>query len=384
MVTDEQRDTVVTRQGLSVGELKVHADRLFDLVPSAISIQDRNYRVRRVNAAFRRTFGDRVGDHCFAVYKGRSMVCLDCPMARTFSDGGIHSTEEVVQTASGEVLHVTVQTSPVLGSDGTVAGGMEVLTDLSPSSSARQELILLGQAMAGMAHYIKNLLTGLEGGVFVVEEALREGDQNLLDEGWEMVRRNVKRVMRLSRDQLYCSRDRLPKMQLADINTVVCEAAELYRARAERDGIELFVELDGRIGEGWIDPEGFNNLLTNLLSNALDACRFDTGKSHHWVGVKTFLESGGQLHLEVSDNGQGIPEKLCGAVFSEMFTTKGGGGTGLGLLVVYRVVCAHNGRITVLSGDGVGAVFTVILPLASPEDADRKYASVGQVTKNPA
>ena len=370
MGTNEVGGTVVSWEGANGGELRVQTDSLFDLVPSAISIQDRSYRIRRVNAAFRRSFGDRVGEHCYQVYKGRSMVCLDCPMARTFADGDIHSTEEVVQTASGEVLHVTVQTSPILGTDGAVTGGMEMLTDVSQSNSSRQELILLGQAMAGMAHYIKNLLTGLEGGVFVVEEALREGDETLLEEGWEMVRRNVERVMRLSRDQLYCSRDRLPEMQISDINALVCEAVELYRARAEKEDIELLVELDDRLGAGWIDPEGFNNLLTNLLSNALDACRFDTSKSHHWVGVKTFMESGGQLHLEVTDNGQGIPEKLCGAVFSEMFTTKGGGGTGLGLLVVYRVVCAHNGRISVLSEVGVGAVFTVILPLAAPGDIE--------------
>jgi Signal transduction histidine kinase len=104
-------------------------------------------------------------------------------------------------------------------------------------------------------------------------------------------------------------------------------------------------------------------MVTNLLSNALDACRFDTTKERHWVSVKTFLEAGGQLHLEVADNGPGIPRRLCGAVFQEMFTTKGAGGTGLGLLVVYRVVCAHEGQVTVLSEEGVGTIFTVILPL---------------------
>ncbi len=363
------------QHGPGADELRVQADRLFDLVPSAISIQDRNYRIRRVNAAFRRTFGERVGEYCYRVYKGRSMVCLDCPMARTFADGGVHSSEEVVQAASGDLLHVTVQTSPILGPDGTVVGGMEVLTDISPSSAARRELILLGQAMAGMAHSIKNLLTGLEGGVYVVEEALRDGDDELLAEGWEMVRRNVERVARLSRDQLYCCRDRRPEVRLVEINPLVCEAAELYRARAARDGIRLEVELDGRLGAGWLDPEGFHNLLTNLLSNALDACRFDTGKRDHWISVKTFLESGGQLHLEVADNGQGIPEKLCGSVFSEMFTTKGGGGTGLGLLVVYRVVCAHDGRITVLSEEGVGTVFTVILPLKPPGEGEAAVTS---------
>jgi len=351
--------------------VQVEVDGLFDLVPSAISIQDRDYRIVRVNETFRRLFGNRVGDHCYAAYKGRAEVCLDCPMARTFADGAVHQSEEVVRTRSEELLQVAVQTAPVRGGAGEVIGGMEVMTDISRTVAEQQELVLLGQAMAGMAHYIKNLLTGLDGGVFVVEEAMETGDDKLLQEGWEMVRRNVERVSKLSRDQLFCSRERAPEVGSVDPNPLVCEAVELYRVRAQRDGTNLLVALDPRIGPGWLEAEGVHRLVTNLLSNALDACRFDTGKEHHWVSVKTFLEAGGQLHLEVADNGPGIPRRLCGAVFEEMFTTKGSGGTGLGLLVVYRVVCAHGGRITVLSDEGVGTVFTVILPLT------REGASVG-------
>lgn len=346
------------------GAIQVEVDGLFDLVPSAISIQDRDYRIVRVNETFRELFGDRVGDYCYQAYKGRTEVCLDCPMARTFADGSVHQSEEVVHTRADELLQVAVQTAPVLGRNGEVVGGMEVMTDISRTVAEQQELVLLGQAMAGMAHYIKNLLTGLDGGVFVVEEAMETGDDGLLQEGWEMVRRNVDRVAKLSRDQLFCSRERAPEVGSVDPNPLICEAVELYRMRAKQAGIDLSVELDPRIGPGWLDAEGIHRLVTNLLSNALDACRFDTDKERHWVNVKTFLEAGGQLHLEVADNGPGIPRRLCGAVFEEMFTTKGSGGTGLGLLVVYRVVCAHGGQITVLSEEGVGTVFTVILPLA--------------------
>jgi len=345
------------------GRIRVEVDRLFDLVPSAISIQDRDYRIVRVNESFRRLFGDRVGEYCFAAYKGRTEVCQDCPMARTFTDGAVHRSEEIVRTASGEILQVAVQTAPLVDEGGSVGGGMEVMTDISRTVAEQQELVLLGQAMAGMAHYIKNLLTGLDGGLFVVEEAMETGDGSLLREGWDMVRRNVERVGKLSRDQLFCSRERPPEMAEAPVNPLICEAVELYRPRAATEGIDLHVELDPRLRTGWLDAEGVHRLVTNLVSNALDACRFDTAKERHWVGVKTFLEAGGQLHLEVADNGPGIPRRLCGSVFEEMFTTKGSGGTGLGLLVVYRVVCAHGGKITVLSEEGAGTVFTVILPL---------------------
>ena len=338
--------------------------RLFDLVPSVISIQDRNYRIIQINETFHRLFGDRVGQHCFEAYKGRSEVCMGCPMARTFSDGAVHESEEIVRTWDDQVLHVTVQTAPLPVHNGAIPGGMEVMTDISRTVAEQQELVLLGRAMAGMAHDIKNILTGLEGGVFVVDEAMASGDPGLLKEGWEMVKRNTARVAKLSRDQLFCSREREPHTAYIDARSVICDAIELYRPRAANEGIEIFVELDPRIRYGWLDTDGLFRLVTNLLANAFDACRFDTTKAHHWISVKTLLEAGGHLHVEVADNGPGIPQRLCGSVFQEMFTTKGPGGTGLGLLVVYRVVCAHRGQITVLSEEGTGTVFTVILPLS--------------------
>ncbi len=344
-------------------EAAVSTEQLLDIVPSAISIQDRSFRITAVNETFRRLFGDRVGELCYSVYKGRSEVCLGCPLQRTLEDGGVYVSEEVVRTAAGDTIQVAVQTAPIFANDGSVIGGMEVATDISKTTEARQELVMLGQAMAGMAHYIKNILMGLEGGVFVVEEGMESGDDALVREGWEMVRRNIKRVAKLSRDQLYCSRERPPERREVDVARLVLESVRLYRDAAALEGIDLLVNTDPRVSSSWLDPEGFHNMLTNLISNALDAVRFDTEKQHHWVQVSTFLEPGGQLRLEVADNGRGIPKELCGDLFTEMFTTKGSGGTGLGLLVVYRVVCAHSGHISVLSEEGVGTVFSIILPL---------------------
>ena len=345
-------------------------DALFDLVPSAISIQDHAFRIRKINRTFRELFGDRLGEHCYQVYKGRTEICQTCPMAKSFEDGQVHQSEDLVRAADGRLIQMAVQTTPVAGKDGRVIGGMEVATDISRTVASQQELVLLGQAMAGMAHYIKNIVTGLEGGIFVVEEGMGSNDEKLLQEGWEMVRRNIKRVTKLSRDQLYCSRERPPEKHEVRPNALVCEAVRLYREKAARCDVELIVELDQRIGPAWLDPDGFHNMLTNLLSNAVDACTFDTTKDRHWVSVKTLLDPTGELVLEVSDNGQGIPKDMCSEVFVEMFTSKGRSGTGLGLLVIYRVVCAHGGHVNVLSDEDVGTVFTIIIPLPEQEHAE--------------
>ena len=337
---------------------------LFDLVPSVISIHDLDFRIRQINQSFRALFGDRLGEYCYRVYKGRSEVCLDCPMAKTFRDGKVHQSEEVVRTTDGEMIQMSVQTAPLFGEGDNVIGGMEVGTDISRTVASQQEMVLLGQAMASMAHHVKNIVTGLEGGIFVVEEGLESDNEELLHEGWEMVRRNIKRVTKLSHDQLFCSRDRAPEKSRVNPNSIVCEAVQLYSERAAQNDVELLVDPDKRVGEVLLDPDGFHDLLTNLVSNALDACIFDTTKTTHWVSVKTFLEPTGEFRLEVADNGSGIPKDMCSEVFTEMFSSKGREGTGLGLLVVYRVVSAHGGQVNVLSDEDVGTVFNVILPLA--------------------
>ncbi len=359
---------------------EVPCDRLFDLVPSAISVIDRSFHIRRVNETFRRMFGDRVGESCHAVFKGRQVPCQSCPMARTFEDGGVHHGEELVETLTSGARKVAVQTSPIVGADGAVFAGLEVATDISRSVEQWQELALLGRAMAGLAHYIKNVLTGLDGGVFVVEEAFARHDDALLRRGWDMVRRNIDRVGRLSREQLYCARERVPEMKDVAPNSVVCEAARLFGPKVAQEGVEFTVELDPRVGHGWIDPEGLHNLVTNLLVNALEACRFDTGKDRHWIAVKSVLDSGGRFVLEVSDNGHGIPSEINCRLFADVLSTRGTAGTGLGLLVVYHVVSAHRGEISVLSEDGLGSVFTVALPLLpqppGPPDVNHPDAAV--------
>ena len=142
--------------------------------------------------------------------------------------------------------------------------------------------------------------------------------------------------------------------------------------RAEALGIELSHEAQEAISEAPLDREGLHECLTNLVGNAIDACQMsedgedgaggedhDGGGTH--VRMRTF-EKDGALVFEVEDDGCGMDYEVKRKVFTTFFTTKGLGGTGLGLLTTRKIVQEHGGRIELESEPGKGTTFRIVLP----------------------
>jgi signal transduction histidine kinase len=242
---------------------------------------------------------------------------------------------------------------------------MEVFTDVTEVKRLQRQLALTGRAVAGMAHRVKNILMGLEGGIFIVNEGLENNDRPSIDQGWEMVERNVGLVTSIVKDLLYCSKDREPSFESGVCpHDIVRQVRDLYATRMSDENVEIRTELSEPPHTGTFDPDAIHNLLCNLVANAIDACRFDPcpDKPGHTVVIRCFANGDGATVLEVQDDGAGIPEDLSHRVFQEFFSSKGSEGTGIGLLVVQKVAEEHGGRVTFESRPGHGTVFTVVIP----------------------
>jgi signal transduction histidine kinase len=330
-------------------------------------VQDRDFRILESNALFRQDFGAGLQEHCYRVYKGRDAVCPNCPVQKTFATGEVHESEETVVTRDGRQASVVVRSMPVRDENDEIVEVMEVSTNITEVKRMQRELALMGMAVAGMAHRIKNILMGLEGGIFVVNTGFETGDRSTVGEGWEMVQRNVAHVSRLMKDLLYCSKERKPQFEdgVSPAN-IVREVHELYSSRAEREDIAFRLELGEGLGSGRFDSAGLRSLLENLVTNAVDACRFDPAddKGQHLITLRCLPGSGGTVVLEVSDNGVGIPDDAGHKVFENFFSTKGTEGTGLGLLVVQKIAEEHGGSVSFSSRVGEGTTFRVVLPCA--------------------
>lgn len=337
---------------------------LFERVPCYISIQGPDFRIMRSNAQFKRDFGDHVGRYCYEVFKGRTTVCPDCHIRKTLEDGRIHFNETSVMRTDGTTANLIVYSSPIYDENGELRAVMEMSTDITEVKKLQAELIYMGKTIAVMAHRVKNILMGLEGGIYVVSTGMEEKDDALLQQGWSMVQRNVESVSRIVKDLLYSAKEREMNFELIDPAPVIRSVYELFEGRARQDGIALAIEMSSTLPRGRFDSEALHSLMTNLVTNAFQACvNDDSGKKdRHRIVIRARCDVNGKYVFEVEDNGQGIPGHLGESLFQDFFSTKGREGTGLGLLVAQRVSEQHGGGITFESKEGEGTVFRAVIP----------------------
>jgi len=229
-----------------------------------------------------------------------------------------------------------------------------------------ERLATIGETVAGVAHYIKNILNGLRGGMYKVNSAMAKHKPEQMKDGWDMVQRNIEKVSQLVLDLLSYSKERSPERKTCSPNQIVAEVVELLKQKADENSIKLNVLFDPNIKEVDFDPKGIHDALLNLVSNAIDACIYDKNTSKSWeVTLKTGTETTDsgieKILFEVSDNGCGMSPEIQSKVFTRFFSTKEGQGTGLGLLITQKIIQEHGGEITLESKEGVGTTFSVRL-----------------------
>ncbi|MFH1731050.1 MAG: ATP-binding protein [Planctomycetota bacterium] len=222
-----------------------------------------------------------------------------------------------------------------------------------------ERLAAVGQTVAGLSHYIKNVLGCMEAGAEIVSRGLGDADIDSARKGWRIVGRNERKISELVLDMLNYSAERAPLRSPCDLNNVIEDLAESLGPVADAAGTRLTLELDRELPKALVDPTAMHRCMLNLLTNALDAVE---GRDDAHITVSTG-RAGGKAVIRVCDNGVGIPEDVMPKIFDVFVSTKGERGTGLGLAVVKKIINEHAGEITVESEPGQGAEFKLVLPI---------------------
>ena len=233
-----------------------------------------------------------------------------------------------------------------------------------------ERLAAVGQTIASLSHHIKNILQGIRGGSYLIEQGLDKHDEDVVRKGWNMVERNQGRISTLVMDMLTFSKEREPDPVPGDLNHVVGDVVELMQSRADELGVGLAWQPADDMPTVTFDPEGIHRAVLNVVTNALDACEdVPQGK----VEISTeFAPRESLVRVIVQDNGCGIPPDELERIFTIFVSHKGGRGTGLGLPVSQKILNEHGGRVAVSSKVGQGSRFVLELPATTPPPAAAK------------
>lgn len=334
---------------------------IIDALPCYIMIQDRHFNILFANQTFKNDFGKKIiGKSCYAVLKGSGHRCNVCPVKESFRDKGVHIVEETIHLSDESVVEMIAFSAPLFDAVGKANACIKLLVNVGMIKDSQRELVTLGQSIALLSHDIKNILEGLQGGAYVVEEGMKDRDNQLTLKGWDIVSKNISEITRITQNILYSAKERKPSLKTVKPADIARQTGQLFSEKASSLGVQMLMELNPNVPDVKLDPAGTSRMLGNLIWNALQACQKDDIKTKHLVFVRVDFYDDYHFMFEVEDNAQGMSKKIEENLFKEYFSSKGDSGTGLGLMVVDRIVNHHNGKIEVLTRKGKGSIFRVI------------------------
>jgi len=233
---------------------------------------------------------------------------------------------------------------------------------------AAERLAAVGQTVAGLSHAIKNMASGLEGSLFLLRQGLEADRKDYREQGWEMLEANVRKLKTLSLDMLRFAKPEELAPAPTDPALPARQVVALLAPRAQAAGVALRLEAPERAAPANLDAEALHRCLLNLVGNALDACQAagfgpeeEGGRPGGEVRVRVEALAEG-VRYTVADNGCGVDEAARQNLFTAFFSTKGAGGSGLGLMTTKKTVEAHGGSIRLASQQEGGSEFILFIP----------------------
>ena len=370
-------------------EKRKNIELIFDVVPVGMLLIDEELNVTRVNNAVRNMFGK---DFIDIINKqiGVALNCINSQNGTESCHGGkcgkcifTQYIKSVFDTNT-EVLDKELQYNFNLdGQDNTIWISLTAkpasidnrnyavvaMNDITERKIAEEQLNksiqIKSQFISTVSHELRTPLVCINEGIEMVLEGLAGRLKKKQRELLTIAHRNVKRLSELINEVLDFQKLQAGNIKLnaeiADIAPTVKDAYETMLLFANKQSINLSLEIEKELPPISFDRNKITQVLTNLLNNAV---KFTPPKGR--IDLKV-VKSKNNIEISVSDTGMGIPKEDISKIFEQFYRVHRPGveikGTGLGLAIVHRIVKLHRGYIKVTSELNKGTTFTVYLPI---------------------
>jgi two-component system NtrC family sensor kinase len=240
--------------------------------------------------------------------------------------------------------------------------------DMDAAVMQSSKMASLGKLAAGVAHEVNNPLSIIRESAGWIRDIINDGELgegpavDELEEAVSDIDRHVERARTVTHRMLGFARRMEPLQEDVDLNMLANQTASFLENETRHRNIALKTDLDPELPLITTDANQLQQVILNLLENAIDAIDRD-GE----ITVVSRVDRDGVV-LNIADSGEGILKENLGKVFDPFFTTKPTGeGTGLGLSIVYSALSKLGGTIKVNSDPGQGTTFTIRLPITGPQ-----------------
>ena len=232
------------------------------------------------------------------------------------------------------------------------------LQEAQAQISHQEKMASLGMMAAGIAHEIGNPLTSISSMAQVIK---RKNENHKISEYVTNILKNIERISRIVRELVDFSRPSSYEEAPCDINEIIKSAVGIIKYDRRSKNLTYSLTLDPELPKTVIVSDHLLQVFLNILINSVDASE---GYGDE-IAVNSFTKNG-NIYVDISDKGCGIPLQMQKKIFEPFYTTKEvGKGTGLGLTVSYGFIQKLNGEIKVKSEEGKGSTFSVIIPVRS-------------------
>lgn len=360
---DQVEPEEVQRLIMRLVQEKGFLENVFEALQEGVMILDPDGQITYVNKACHRIFGidpeASIGHSLSATVRGFEWDKLADP-------GRVVSRD--MEILYPEQRYLNFYLSPIQGeveSEAHVLGYVLLVRDITRSRQEAEEnvesekLNALTLLAAGVAHEIGNPLNALDIHLQLLERKIKklEGDQQQgLTQHLETAQGEIRRLDTILKQFLQAIRPTQPERESLQIHDLLRETLNLLEPELEERNVKVSLELAASAPLLALDGGQIKQALYNLLKNAFQALPADGGRIDILSRVTDY-----EVTLTIRDHGTGIPPEIMGSLFEPYHSTKESG-SGLGLLIVRRILREHGGEIEIESTKGEGTTVTISLP----------------------
>lgn len=341
-------------------EAKELLEAYFEHAGDGIALLDPEGKVLKVNQQFESMFGwtkdEITGREITFLHQDDQVGQFKQNLATVMAGKRIKDYETVRYRKDGSPVEIAFNMNPILNDGGRLIGISAIIRDLSEKKlnedllKKSEQLAMIGQLAAGVAHEIRNPLTTLKGFLQLMKENAED------DFYLGVIQGELDRIEIITNEFLALAKPRAVKFSLTSLTSLLTSSVEFIKMECLKQGVDVRFSVEE--AEIYCDSHQMKQVILNVMKNALEAM-----PAGGLLNVQ--LEKvDGHGKISIQDNGSGIPPERMKHLGEPFYSTKEKG-TGLGLMICQKIIKEHHGSLSIQSNVSEGTTVTILLPIAN-------------------